>query len=64
MTNLEFLLKEEDRALYLIKNEETNDSFLLGLTPAQVRFYEWMEDNVIDGDWNITLVRLDEIETI
>lgn len=57
--------KEEETNLFIIENEYENSSFVLNLTPSQVRMFKWMQKkDMVDTDWDIRPFDAKEIETI
>ena len=57
--------KEEETNLFIIENEYENSSFVLNLTPSQVRMFKWMQEkDMVDTGWDIRPFDAKEIETI
>lgn len=57
--------KEEETNLFIIENVYENSTFILNLTPSQVRMFEWLRKrDMVDTDWDIQPLGAKEIETI
>lgn len=62
-----YLTKEDEKeetSLFIIKNDYENTTFILNLTPSQVRMFEWMQEKDMIDEWSIEPLNIKKIETI